>query len=115
MKTQRHNVMTWDQLNHLLDAFATNTLTPEERTQLNGAARHDERLLCAMADPQVLQEVLDDPALRTRLLSELQPDRGFRRARNQWRRHPWLWAARRRHDDRHRHHLRHATLSGART
>src|SRR3982750_1181128 len=93
MRTARPNVMTWDELNHLLDAFATDTLTPEERNQLNGAARRNERLLCALADPETLQEVLKDPVLRRHLLSQLQPDGGLRRARNQWRKHPWLWAA----------------------
>src|SRR5215203_6504244 len=82
MRTLSPNVMTRDQLNHLFDAFATDTLTPEQRNQLNRAARRDERLLCALADPQALQEVLKDPALRGRLLSELQPDGGFSRARN---------------------------------
>jgi hypothetical protein len=82
--------MTRDQLDHLLDAFATDTLTPEERNQLNGAARRDERLLCALADAQALQEVLEDPALRRRLLLELQPDGGSWRVR--WK-HPWVWTA----------------------
>src|SRR5215217_2947351 len=70
-----------------------NVMTRDQRNHLNRAARRDERLLCALADPQAFQEVLKDPALRGRLLSELQPDGGFRRARNQWREHPWLWTA----------------------
>lgn len=89
MRTPRPHVMTRDQLNHLLDAFATDTLTPEERNQLNGAARRDERLLCALADAQALQEVLEDPALRRRLLLEL-TDGGSWRVR--WT-HPWVWTA----------------------
>ena len=31
MRTPRPNVMTRDELNHLFDAFATDTLTPEEQ------------------------------------------------------------------------------------
>ena len=93
MRTPRTHVMTRDQLNDLLNAFATDTLTPEQRNQLNRAARRDERLLCALADPQALQEVLNDPALRGRLLSELQPEGAFRRAGNRWRKHPWLSTA----------------------
>ena len=58
-------------LEKLLGGFATNTLTPEERSQLYKAALQDQQLFNAMADEQALKELLSDPAVRRRLLEAL--------------------------------------------
>ncbi|ALA57193.1 hypothetical protein [Nitrospira moscoviensis] len=85
--------MAQDQLEYLLEAFAADRLTPTERTQLQAAALRDPRLLSALADQQALKEVLQDPALRARLLFELQTGSEARRTRTRWWRHPWMWAS----------------------
>lgn len=86
-------MMAQDELDHLLDAFAADRLTPEERRQLHGAAMRDQRLLCALADEQALREVLRDPVLRARLLLELQTAGGAWRNATRWWRQPWMWIA----------------------
>ena len=83
--------MAQDELDHLLEAFAADRLTPEERRQLHAAAMEDKRLLYALADEQALKEVLNDPVLREHLLSELHSPGGrWRNATQRWRQ-PWMW------------------------
>lgn len=86
-------VMAQDELDHLLEAFAADRLTPEERAQLHAAAMRDKRLLCALADEEALKEVLRDPVLRADLLLELQSTGGVWRHGKRWWRRPWMWIA----------------------
>jgi len=58
-------------LDTLLGGFAADTLTPEEKARLYSAALHDQQLFDALADEQVLKELLDDPAVRRQLLQAL--------------------------------------------
>src|SRR4051812_5099954 len=83
--------LTQDELNELLEACAANRLTPEQRTRLNEAAQRDERLLCALADPDELRAVVQDPVLRTRLLLDLQDGRRVSAHGVQWWQRPRLW------------------------
>ncbi len=55
----------------LLGGFATGTLTEEERQALYAAALHDQRLFDALADEEALRQLLEDPAVRRRLVSAL--------------------------------------------
>jgi len=55
----------------LLGGFAADTLTPEERHALYNAALLDQRLFDTLADEQALKELLNDPAVRRRLIEEL--------------------------------------------
>jgi len=87
------HAMAQDQLEYLLAAFAADRLTPAERTQLQDAALRDTRLLSALADEQALKEVLRDPALRARLLFELQTASEVRPNGARWWRRPWTWAS----------------------
>jgi hypothetical protein len=57
----------------LLGGFAADTLTPEERHALYNAALLDQRLFDTLADEQALKDLLNDPAVRRRLLAELKP------------------------------------------
>lgn len=86
----RRQTMAQCELDHLLEAFAADALTPQERKQLQAAARRDQRLLSALADAQALKEVLSDPVLRAKLLSELEAGSGARRIWKRWRRHPGM-------------------------
>jgi hypothetical protein len=58
-------------LEKLLGAFATDTLTEEERKRLFTAALADQQLFNALADEQALKELLADPEVRRRLLQSL--------------------------------------------
>ncbi|MDF0644949.1 MAG: hypothetical protein P0111_13045 [Nitrospira sp.] len=58
-------------LEKLLGGFAADTLTAEERTVLYKAALQDQQLFIALADEQALKELLNDPAVRRRLLQAL--------------------------------------------
>lgn len=58
-------------LEYLLGGYATNTLTEEERHALLKASLVNQRLFDLLADEQVLKELLDDPAVRRRLLQQL--------------------------------------------
>lgn len=58
-------------LEKLLGGFAADTLTPEEKQQLYGAALQDQHLFNALADEQALKELMADPAVRRRLLQAL--------------------------------------------
>jgi hypothetical protein len=85
--------MAEDELDHLLEAFAADRLSPDERRQLHAAAMSDQRLLCALADEQALKEVLRDPGRRARLLLELQTPGGAWRNETPSRLRPWMWIA----------------------
>jgi hypothetical protein len=63
--------MSEHELEKLLGGFAADTLTPEEKQRLYGAALQDQQLFNAMADEQALKELLADPAVRRRLLQTL--------------------------------------------
>lgn len=58
-------------LEHLIGGFATNTLTESEHQALFRAAMVNQRLFDLLADEQALKELLDDPAVRRRLLQQL--------------------------------------------
>lgn len=58
-------------LDKLLGAFATYTLTEEERKRLFTAALADQQLFNVLADEQALKELLADPEVRRRLLQSL--------------------------------------------
>ena len=60
------------ELEKLLGAFASDTLTPDEKQRLYHAALQDQHLFNALADEQALKELLTDPAVRRRLLQALQ-------------------------------------------
>ncbi|MEW6246544.1 MAG: hypothetical protein AB1555_07530 [Nitrospirota bacterium] len=59
-------------LEKLLGAFATDTLTAEERRALFEAALRDQALFDALADEQALKELLNDPVSRRRILAALE-------------------------------------------
>ncbi len=62
-------------LEYLLGGYATNTLTEEERHVLLKASLVNQRLFDLLADEEALKELLDDPAVRRRLLQQLkQPE-----------------------------------------
>ncbi|MGH9720941.1 MAG: CsgG/HfaB family protein [Bryobacteraceae bacterium] len=56
----------------LLGGYATDTLTPAEREALFAAALEDQQLFEALADEQVLRDLLRDPAARQRVLRALE-------------------------------------------
>ena len=56
---------------HLLNGYATGTLTPAERERLFAAALEDQSLFDALAEEQSLKDLLDDPEARGYLLDEL--------------------------------------------
>ena len=64
--------MSEHELEKLLGGFAANTLTPEEKQSLYGAALQDQQLFNALADEQALKELLADPDVRRRLLASLE-------------------------------------------
>jgi hypothetical protein len=66
-------MMSEHDVEKLLGGFAADTLTPEERHALYNAALLDQRLFDTLADEQALKELLNDPAVRRRLLEELKP------------------------------------------
>lgn len=59
-------------LEKLLGAFATDTLTAEERRALFEAALRDQALFDALADEQALKELFNDPVSRQRILAALE-------------------------------------------
>jgi hypothetical protein len=63
--------MSEPELEKLLGAFATDTLTDEERKLLYQAALQDQQIFNALADEQALKELLTDPVVRRRLLQAL--------------------------------------------
>lgn len=63
-------------LEHLIGGFATNTLTEVEHQTLFKAAMVNQRLFDLLADEQALKELLDDPAVRRRLLQQLKQPQG---------------------------------------
>ena len=65
----------------LLGGYATGTLTEGERRRLFEAALHDQLLFNALADEQVLKDLLDDPISRRYLIETLeQADRANQQA-----------------------------------
>ena len=64
--------MSEHELEKLLSGFAADTLTPEEKQLLYGAALQDQQLFNALADEQALKELLADPDVRRRLLASLE-------------------------------------------
>ena len=85
--------MTDENIQNLLGGFATGTLTDHERDLLFTAALKDQELFNALADEQVLRDLLDDPATRRRLLQSLQPaEPGLRDRLTAWMRSPAIWA-----------------------
>ncbi len=64
--------MTERDVEKLLGAFATDTLTAEERRALFEAALRDQALFDALADEQALKELLNDPVSRRRILAALE-------------------------------------------
>ena len=67
--------MKREEIRKLLGGYATNTLTETEREALFTAALSDQDLFDAIAGEQPLRELLDDPAVRQRLLRSLGPKR----------------------------------------
>lgn len=60
------------ELRHLLNGYATGTLTEEERKRLFAAAFEDQAVFEALAEEQSLKDLLDDPEARGYLLAELE-------------------------------------------
>src|SRR5947209_20584861 len=73
-----------DDVRKLLGGYATGTLSEDERNQLYSAALQDEELFEALADEQVLKDLLDNSAARAELLraTEARPKRAI-----------WKWLA----------------------
>jgi hypothetical protein len=82
-----------DNVDHLLGAFAAGTLTPAEQEALYAAALRDQRVFDALAEEEGFKEFLSDPAIRRRLLEELQPAPNARRHTAPRWRHWWTWTA----------------------
>ena len=57
-----------DDIRNLLGGYATGTLSETERAALFQAALHDEALFAALADEQVLKELLEDAGARAAIL-----------------------------------------------
>jgi hypothetical protein len=57
-----------DDVRKLLGGFATGTLSEGERQALFQAALHDDQLFAALADEQILKDLLEDSAVRAQLL-----------------------------------------------
>jgi hypothetical protein len=74
--------MSEHDLEKLLGGFAADTLTPEEKQQLYGAALQDQQLFNALADEQAFKELLADPAVRRRLLAVLTQTHASRAGRS---------------------------------
>ncbi|MDP3595816.1 MAG: hypothetical protein Q8S75_02335, partial [Nitrospirota bacterium] len=74
--------MSEHDLEKLLGGFAADTLTPEEKQQLYGAALQDQQLFNALADEQAFKELLADPAVRRRLLAALKQPNASRAGRS---------------------------------
>lgn len=66
--------MTNDARN-LLGGYATGSLTEDERRALFEAALHDDALFAALSDEQALKELLDDPAMRAKILRAAETQR----------------------------------------
>src|SRR4051794_33465437 len=65
-----------DEVRRLLGGYATGTLTEGERNLLYQAALDDESLFEALADEQVLRDLLDDSSARAQVLAAVE-DRPF--------------------------------------
>lgn len=85
--------MKRDDIEKLLGAYATGTLTAAERAALYEAALADQALYDALLREEPLRELLQDPVARARLLAVLsgQPAGLAVRVRTWWRR-PAPWA-----------------------
>lgn len=73
-----------DDVRKLLGGYATGTLSEDERNALYSAALEDEELFAALADEQVLKNLLEDPAARAELLQVASASRPAKRSL-------WLW------------------------
>jgi hypothetical protein len=63
-----------DDIHNLLGGFASGTLTDLERERLFTAALKNQELFDALADEEVLRELLGDPVSREQLLAALEPE-----------------------------------------
>ncbi len=82
-----------EDIQNLLGGFATDSLTDQEREALFTAALHNQKLFDALADEEVLRELLSDPASRRQVLEALQPaKRGAFEWLTGWMRRPLVWA-----------------------
>lgn len=79
-------------LEYLLGGFATNTLTEAEHQALFRAAMVNQRLFDLLADEQALKELLDDPAVRRRLVQQLKQTQG--QTRPDWYERTIAWITR---------------------
>ncbi len=64
--------MTPERIRKLAGGYAAGILTPEERRALFQAALEDQELFNELAREQALKELLDDPAVRRRLLAAIE-------------------------------------------
>lgn len=64
--------MSREDIEKMLGGYATGTLTPEEREALFAAALEDQTLFEALIQEEPLRELLQEPAVRTRLKARLE-------------------------------------------
>jgi hypothetical protein len=79
--------MTRDEIRGLIGAYATGSLSADERKALFEAALDDQELFDELAREQALKEMLDEPGVKTRLLAALVPRQKY------WWTRAWVWAA----------------------
>lgn len=77
--------MTRDEIRGLIGAYATGSLTEEERGILFQAALEDQEIFDELAREQALKDAIEQPGARERLLRSLAP--------KPWWRPMWVWAA----------------------
>jgi hypothetical protein len=65
--------MTDDRLHALLSAYAAGTLTAEERQALFAAAVERQDLFDSLMETEPLRELLEDPAIKAKLVAKLTP------------------------------------------
>lgn len=85
--------MTRDDIHKLIAGYATGTLSEAERQALFAAALDDQELFDQLAREQELKELLDEPGIRQRLITSLEPPpraSGFDAWRGRW---SWMAAA----------------------
>ncbi len=80
--------MSRDDIRKLLGGYATGTLSESERKALFDAALHDQQLFDALADEEVLRQLLANRSSRAELLRALEPA-----APVSWLRRPIAWAS----------------------
>jgi hypothetical protein len=85
--------MKRDDIEKLLGAYATGTLTAQERAALYEAALADQALYDALMREEPLRELFEDPVARARLLAVLSgPSEGLAVRVRAWWRRPAPWA-----------------------